>query len=160
MTAKQTWPLAVLVLVPLAAPSTGWGLALGWDGLGIVTLVSLFGWFAASALWTLLGDLLARHSRWRLNSWVYGLLVILSGLAISGAAGQGAHREWRIADRIRTNQIEYFCHTKFRADFCVSAVENCPSCLPNIDKWKRDIALARLKAFAQSLERTPATASK
>lgn len=135
---------ALRALLVLLDPNAAFGMSLGLAAFAYIfgtMLVSVA--LAGAVAWMLMHSRLSGH---QLKATLAAGALMLS-FPLHFAFLWAADADWNFSQRVVSKQIEYFCLTSFQRKRCVDAVNACPSCVLEIDRWKRDIMSGRLKEF-------------
>lgn len=134
--------LALRLLLLLSEPGMAWGLSLSlvnWIWVALILCISV-----ALVVAPLLAWLRPYRRDWRVN-----LIVIAIGFSLSYALHhlfiEFADRDYGFKKSIYTDQIEYFCLNGFHLEKCTILVNACPSCVAEIERYKRDKMVELLK---------------
>lgn len=138
------------LLLLLAEPGMAWGRSLGlvnWFWIALILLISIALVMAPILTW-----LRPYRRDWRVN-----LIVVAIGFSLSFALHhlfvEFADRDYGFKKALYTDQIEHFCLSGFHLEKCTILVNTCPSCVAEIERYKRE-QMAELLKKAQP--QTPA----
>ncbi len=133
---------ALRLLLILAEPGMAWGRSLGlvnWAWIALILSISITLVMAPLLSWL-------RHRRRdaRINLIVVALGFVLS-FALHHLFVEFADRDYGFKKALYTDQIEYFCLRGFDVEKCSLLVNSCPECANEIEKYKRDQMVEKLK---------------
>jgi hypothetical protein len=135
--------IALLVAIFLE-PSLHFGLAVGLSGIFVISSIFVISFFLAATI-TGFGFKKYRISSTLKTRAVYIALVSLFSLGLNHALMISAHLEFGIMADLVQAKVEYFCFTNYTHDQCVRQINLCSECAAKVDRWKRDLIVARLK---------------
>lgn len=148
------------ILLVFMAPSLSYGRSVGVKG-ALLILVFLTLAFVISVVLSKIIFVLVikRRIEGRTAIW-HGLFSIALAFVVSEVLMLYADYRWQVADSVITSQIEYFCFETYSHDQCVKHVLGCPQCAAQLDRWKRDKIVERLKTFRKTYPAEVAAALK
>jgi len=138
--------LALLALLFVLDPSLDFGRSLGpvWFTALVVTIVSSVVYSAL--LWSAIKDFAYPKASEAVSATVIAVMAALTGASVYLAADS----EFEISRELTVAKIEYFCVDKFKGKECIRLVTGNPKYALSVPKWKRNHAVAKLKAYGQA----------
>ncbi len=152
---------AIAAAITLAEPSSAWGASLGLLGLAMTISVLLIA-FVAAAMASNLLFIRALGKFWDTKTYALHAATVLAGaLALNQAFMGYASKDLGLGEAVTQAKIEYFCLAKFNYPRCTRLVGECAECVLQIESWKREMMLEKIKQAkaSQSPARVPAAKS-
>lgn len=136
-----------LMVATFAEPSYAWGRSVGVMGFLLITALLLISFVTvASASNFIMVRIL--NKLWTKKTYGFHAAAVLVLTLILHYLLLGyADRHWKVGDDFIQAKIEYFCVDNFNQPMCVKHVNICESCTMQLEKWKRDLVVEKLKAF-------------
>lgn len=147
---------AIRAIILFLDPGFAFGRSMGLEGSAIVlAIMGLSVAITCFAMWMILPRLLSGKNLMR---GFVGASIVLS-FAVNFGLNVAADRDFELNRFLVTNQIEFFCADGFHRETCVKLVLSCSECVLDVDRWKRDQIIEKLKAFRSQYPRQPAQAT-
>ncbi len=125
-------------------PAFSYGRSFGLWGFVIVVGIMAVSIAAAGLFWWVVAPRLLKP---RAAIWAFAFLTFVSSFFTNYGLSMAADSDWELGKYLAGRQIEYFCLSNFNRESCVTAVNSCPQCALEIERWKRDKMTEKLKAF-------------
>jgi len=134
--------LAFTALVFVIDPSLSFGRSIG----PVWTLILIAAIVISVKLWSLIWSAIESWSSPNEPSAFSLPFIILCSAANFAALYSAANKDFDISRELTVAKIEFYCVKRFQAHACIRLVTRHPQHALGVDKWKRQWAIANLKA--------------